>query len=194
LKALALFRDDYSKSIHVREIARQVGVDPSTILSQLQKLVSLNVLTYSLVPRGRNKEYRLNLENLSTKYCMVEAEANLTLNFLQGNYLIKKILSELDRDLDGIVILFGSYARGAATAKSDVDILVITSTKINERLIEEEERIVGKDISVQRASRSRFLDGLRGNEPLMKEVVGNHILLKGIDDFCDVLWHYHGGH
>jgi predicted nucleotidyltransferase len=194
LKALALFREDYRKSIHVREIARMVGVKPSTILPHLKKLVDLNVLTYSLAPKGKNKEYALNLENLSTKYCVAEAELNVTFNFLQNNYLVKKILAELDKSLDGIVILFGSYAKGAATPRSDIDIFLITNSRVDDNLIEEEGRLVGKDINVQRLTRPRFLENLKSRDPLTNEVVGNHVLLKGIDDFCDMMWQYHGGH
>ncbi|HYB06842.1 MAG TPA: nucleotidyltransferase domain-containing protein [Nitrososphaerales archaeon] len=193
LKALALFREDYKKSIHVREIARRVGVDPSTILQHLQKLVDLNVLTYSLAPKGKNKEYSLNLESLSTKYCMAEAEINTTFNFLQHNYLISKVLSELGNDLDGITLLFGSYAKGTATAKSDIDLFLISGRKVSESLIGEVSRTIGKDINIERATKNRFMESFSSNEPLTREVVGNHIILKGFDGFCDMMWHYFGG-
>jgi hypothetical protein len=35
------------------------------------------------------------------------------------------------------------------------------------------------------------MNGLRSNDPLIKEVVSNHIILKGIDEFCDIMWSYH---
>jgi predicted nucleotidyltransferase len=193
LKALALFREDYRKSIHVREIARRVGVRPSSILPHLQKLVNLNVLTHSLVPRGRNKEYSLNLDNLSTKYCMAEAEINVTFNFLQNNYLIKKVLSELGKELEGVALLFGSYAKQVATAKSDIDIFLISNHKVNDSSVEEISRTIGKDINVERADRGQFVRNFSGNEPLTREVVGNHIILKGFDVFCDMMWDYYVG-
>jgi hypothetical protein len=53
--------------------------------------------------------------------------------------------------------------------------------------------LIGREISVKSSNKKRFLEGLKSNDPLVREAVSNHILLKGIDDFCDIMWRYYAG-
>jgi hypothetical protein len=40
-------------------------------------------------------------------------------------------------------------------------------------------------------TKTQFVQGLEKNDPLVREVTADHILLKGIDDFCEILWRYY---
>jgi len=35
------------------------------------------------------------------------------------------------------------------------------------------------------------LKGLENGDPLVREVASNHVVLKGIDEFCDTMWRYY---
>jgi hypothetical protein len=50
---------------------------------------------------------------------------------------------------------------------------------------------VGRKISLKSTSRQQFLKGLQNNDPLIKEIVSNHIILKGADEFSDIMWCHH---
>src|SRR5579864_7161041 len=189
LKILELYLDDYKKSLHLREISREAQIDVKAIQLQLQKLEKINVL--SSIIRGRNKDYSLNLNNVTTKYYLIMAEIFASIIHLKKNFMIKKIVEEIENKIHDPLILFGSFAKGTYTKESDVDIFMIGDKKINTGLIIEATSMVGRKISVKSTSREQFLEGLRNNDPLIKEIVSNHIVLKGADQFSDIMWCYH---
>ncbi len=189
LKILGLYRNDYGRSLHLREISREVGVDVKAVHLQLKKLEKLNIL--SGIPKGRNKEFTLNLSNSITKYYMVLAEAFASIIFLEKNFVIKKIISETGDGTEGAIILFGSLAEGEETEESDVDLFVLTEKSLNENIFAETGSLVGREINVKYTSKKRFLKGLKDGDSLIREVASRHIVLKGVDDFCDVMWRYY---
>ncbi|MEA3343099.1 MAG: nucleotidyltransferase domain-containing protein [archaeon] len=189
LKILALYRDNYKISLHLREIARRTKVDVKAVQLQLKRLECANILSCAL--RGKNKEYYLNLNNVCVKYYMTMAEAFFTVNFIDKNFQIKKVISEIGKKIDGIVLLFGSFAKGYATKESDIDIFVITAKKFNKNTIDEVSMIIGRKISIKSSGKKQFLDGLKNADPLICEVALGHVTLKGVDDFCDIMWDYY---
>ncbi|MDE1838680.1 MAG: nucleotidyltransferase domain-containing protein [Thaumarchaeota archaeon] len=189
LKILGLYLNDYKKSLHLREISRETEIDVKAIQLQLKKLEKINVL--SSVIRGRNKDYHLNLNNVTTKYYLVMAEVFISIIYLKKNFLIKKIVDEIENKIHEPIILFGSFAKGTYTKDSDVDVFIISDKKISTSSIIEAANMVGREISLKSASRQQFLEGLRNNDPLIKEVVSNHIILKGADEFSDIMWCYY---
>ena len=92
----------------MREIARKTKIDVNTAQHQLKKLETINVLSSTI--KGKNKEYVLNLNNVITKYYLIMAETFATIVYLHKNFIIKKILVEIENKIDGPLILFGSFA------------------------------------------------------------------------------------
>ena len=191
LKILSLYRADYNRSLHLREISRQTKVDVKAVQLQLKRLEKINVV--SSVLKGRNKEYSLNLGNSITKYYMIMAETFASIIYLRKNFLIKKTVSEIGNLVEGTMVLFGSFARGQATKESDMDIFVISDKKIPMSTVREAGRLIGRTISIKSTSREHFMKGVEEKDPLISEVVSNHIILKGVDDYCDIIWRYYAG-
>jgi len=191
LRIVGLYRSDYLKSLHVREIARETGVDVKAIHFQLKRLEKANVL--SSILKGRNKEYSLNLSNSLTKYYLVLAEAYASVTYLGRNFLVKRIIDELSEQIEGVIILFGSFAKGQTTEESDVDLFIITGEEVAVDVAKEIGDLTGRDINIKSADKMRFLRGLERKDPLMKEVISDHIVLKGMDNFCDILWYFYAG-
>ncbi|HEV2192960.1 MAG TPA: nucleotidyltransferase domain-containing protein [Nitrosopumilaceae archaeon] len=189
LKIIGLYTDNYKKSIHLREIARETDVDVKSIQLQLKKLERINVL--SSIPKGRNKEYTLNLNNVITKYYLIMAEGFISVIYLKKHFLIKKVLEEIGRKIDYPLILFGSFTKGGHTKESDIDLFVISEEKIDKRVTLEASDLVGRDINIKSSNKAQFLNGLRNKDPLVHEVISNHVILKGIDEFCEIMWGYY---
>lgn len=189
LKILGLYVNDYNKELHVRQISREIGVDVKAVQIQLKKLEKANILTSTI--KGRNREYRLNLDNSIVRYYMTMAENFVTIRYLQENFLIKKIASEIARLIDDPILLFGSFAKGQATKDSDIDLFIVTERKVDRRAFLEIGKAVDRDVNVQYDGREQFLKGLQDKNPLLMEVVSNHIVLKGADEFCDIMWRYY---
>ncbi len=189
LKILSLYRDDYTKSLHLRAIARETGVDVKAIQHQLKRLEETNLLASQI--QGRNKEYRLNLANPAGRYYMVIAEAYATALFLATHFPVKRIMGEIMDNVDGTIIIFGSEVKGGARKESDIDLLALTSRKLDRGPVQEAAGLVNRKVSLKSMTKSQFIEGLEKNDPLVREVTADHVLLKGIDDFCEILWRYY---
>jgi predicted nucleotidyltransferase len=189
LKILSLYRADYHTAIHLREIARNIQTDTKTVGIHLNRLENNNILRSTT--KGRNKEYQLNLDNPATKYYIIISETYTTITTLETNYLIKKITSEITDKIEGTIILYGSHAKDEATPESDIDLLVITEKNIDNQTITETTKTTGKEINVKTTNRTLFQEGLKENDPLIKEITQNHIVLKGIDNLVEAMWRYY---
>ena len=190
LKILSLYRNNYKVSLHLREIARETNVDVKAIQLQLKKLEKINIILGTT--KGRNKEYNLNLNNYTTKYYMILAETFASINYLSKNFEIKKLVSEIEDHMGNTAILFGSYAKEETTRESDIDILVITDKKPDINAVREAGRLIDREISVKSTTEEQFLKGLMNGDPLIREIAANHIILKGIDNTCNIMWQYYG--
>ena len=189
LKILALYRYDYSAALHIREIARKISVDVKAVQLQLKMLTDLNVLLSQ--SKGKNKEYRLNLANHLTKYYLELAENYVTIVFLAENFEVKKIASETQDYLGGCLVLFGSFAKGEMTPESDMDLLVIDDQKVDTIAAIKAGKLIGRDLSIKVTAKQEFQQGLTDGDPLIREVVANHIILKGIGTIVDSMWRYY---
>jgi predicted nucleotidyltransferase len=193
LRILGLYRNDYTKSSHPREIARELNVSANTSDLQLKRLETMRVLVRTR--KGKNVNYSLNLDNIIAKYYLSLAETFATITFLEDHFLIKKIIRELDEHVEGVIILFGSFAKGQATELSDIDLFVLSDqlkgSVIDHHAFTEIEMLIGREISAKTMTTKQFIEGLQRGAPLVWEVVADHIVLKGIDTFCDVLWRHY---
>jgi predicted nucleotidyltransferase len=192
LKILGLYRSDYSRSLHLRQIARETNVDVKAVQLQLKRLEKMNIL--SSVRKGRNKEYSVNLQNAIAKYYLMLAETFASITYLARNFLVKKIATEISDRLEGATILFGSFAKEKSNKESDVDLFVINENKPGapaKNAVRDVGDRVGREISLKHGTKRQFLEGLKEGDPLVREVVSSHVVLRGVDDFCDLMWRYH---
>ena len=189
LNIIHLYNDNYTKSLHLREIARKTKKDVNTTQHQLKKLEEIKVLSSTI--KGKNKEYVLNLNNVITKYYLIMAETFAAIVYLQKNFIIKKVLVEIENKIDGPLILFGSFANVTYNNESDIDIFSIDGGKIENNMILKTARLIGRDINIKSTTKSKFSSSLKNNDPLIQEVISNHIVLRGVDEFCDIMWRYY---
>ena len=217
-KILALYRSDYRRALHTREIARSVATDVQPVSVQLRRLEEASILKSTV--KGKHKEYRLNLENILTKYYLVLAETYTTLSFLDRNFLVKRVLEELDETdttaLFSTLVLFGSFASERANERSDIDILTITdfdeqiaflraeSSSVDaqtshvkvagkdslKNIVRNIEIEIGREINIKQTTPLQFMNGLRAASPFEREVVTHHVVLRNIDSFCGIMWEF----
>jgi len=191
LKILALYRTDYAASLHVRAVAKLLGTSHVTILPHLKQLGKSKILQHERV--GRNKQYRLNQDNILTKYYLTTTEELVTIEYLEKKQFIRKLAEHLNViDTSNPLILFGSYADNSATDESDIDLFSIgTLTRDQTNDIKKFESTFGKKINIKTATTENFNTALRTGDILIKEIVRNHIILCNPDLFVTMLWRYH---
>ncbi len=189
LKILSLYRADYAKSLHLREISRETKIDVNPISHQLKRLEERRIL--KCIEKGRNREYSLDLTNTTTPYYMTMAEAYITATYLEENFLIKRLMDSASQKTNGIILLFGSYATGTKRRESDIDLFLIVDPESSRETLQREGHLLNREINVKTSDADFFREGLRRKDPLIMEVLSDHITLKGIDPFCNLLWsHY----
>ena len=81
----------------------------------------------------------------------------------------------------GILIIFGSYAKNLQKKDSDLDLLIIGN--YNEKNIKELEKIYNLEINIKKYDLSIF----KKPDHLFNEVIKDHILIKGGEDFVENL-------
>ncbi len=92
----------------------------------------------------------------------------------------------------GTIILFGSFAKGRASKESDVDLFIVSEeeTSVHINAVREIEGLTDRKINVKSMSEAEFLKGFARGDLLMR-VVSDHVMLKGIDSFVNMMWRIH---
>src|SRR3989344_6803500 len=186
-----LFKSNYLGQFHVREMAKLIKKSHVTLLPHLKALEKDKILTSKT--RGKNKVYSINFENIITKNYLTLSETVETTAFLEQIFLIKKITKEIfNLNLSGTIMLFGSYAKKTFQEDSDIDLFYLG--QITDKEIQNMKalgKIYGKTINVKKSILKNFESGLRKKDPLITEIIKNHIILQNPEQFVNALWRYY---
>ena len=126
LEILTFYTGDYAKRFYLREISKLAGMPLKTTRTVTASLEKIGVLRSSVV--GKNKFFRLNTENIQTKFYLLQAEIYKTISFLEKYPVFKTFLKDVKAN--DALIVFGSFAKFAADKDSDLDLLAISKEKI----------------------------------------------------------------
>jgi len=183
---LALYLKDINRAYYGREIARILGMNLKIVQDTLKSLDKAKILKSER--KGKTKIYTLNITNPLVRYVLISTEAYKTAKFLERNYEIKKISEILSREVKGVVLIYGSYAKDNPTKDSDIDIAVIG--KYNKNTLKEEIMIFPTKVHIIVLKESKMLRGISKNDPFVIEILNNHYVIKGLDKVVDWLIRY----
>jgi DNA-binding transcriptional ArsR family regulator len=119
---------DLGKWYYTRELAKLSGVGLGTVSSEFRKLAKDGLLEFKM--EGQEKYYKLSLANPKTRKLCELFETERRERFFKENRRLAWILEDFTRKAPDFVpevqsmVLFGSVARGEATPRSDIDVLV----------------------------------------------------------------------
>lgn len=172
------------KECYLREIAKKTNNSTSSISRQLKLLKNNNVL----VERKSGKElmYSLHKYNwVALKLCELVETQKLE-KFYKKNPEIKLILEGFlenikDENLVSVAV-FGSVAKEKYTKDSDINIFII-SNKTKDFAVEIKKNYAeyGRNVSVVNLTKKELKK--KKNEPLIKEIIKNHLVLFGYEYF-----------
>jgi uncharacterized protein len=177
LKVLQLFTRGYNKGYYIREVEKLLNVSSKTALITLDKLEKIGILKSEV--KGKIKVYTIIKSILSREFFLL-TEQYKKIIFLQNNHLIKEIIEKSDKFLEGIVIIFGSYAKGTQRNDSDLDLFIVG--KFDEKKIKEIGEKYGINIDIKSYSTKIFEKEIN-KDILLKEIVKNHVLIKDSERF-----------
>jgi uncharacterized protein len=182
LRVLALFTEGYDRDCYIREAAGLLDVSPRTAQLILADLEKRGVLTAET--RGKNKSYRLLKNDLSARYLTL-TEQYKAVTLMKSNMMIREVCWRLRPCIDGLAIIFGSYAKASATKDSDLDILIVGNADIPE--MRQVGRTIGVRLHVLNYTRNTFRSGVR-TDLFLQEVLRSHIVFIGSEEFVDVVF------
>lgn len=167
------FLIDFESGLTGSYIAKKKKLNQKTVANYLNLLEKQGILRSKV--QGKNKLYYLNLENKEILLNFIMGiEHFRSINFYENNLIVKEIFEKINSFIDGIAVLFGSYAKGTQKKDSDLDILIIG--KCDEKEIYKISKTYKIDINLKIYPKIE-------KDILFEEVLKNHILLKNIDGF-----------
>ena len=182
LKILSLFLD--LDKHYFAEINKKTKITRPRTMRVLRKLVESNVLE---VKEEANIKYYSLKKNETTFSVLSIVEYNKTMKFLKKHKTIKRALDMIKERYDDplISLVFGSYAKNYATKTSDVDLLLVKESfsKSEIKKVEDIIDLVNGRIGLQINPHLMQLDEFKAKNELVKEVIDNHMILKGAELF-----------
>lgn len=159
---------------HIRSIAKKLNESHSTVLRKLNNLKKENVVDSR--KEGRNKIFFLKY-NLVSKTYVLQAElyklTRLIRHYPELGIIFEDILKNTDEKL---IVLFGSYAKGAAKKDSDIDIYIKTKSRRVKKAVES----INSKVNVK-------MGVFDTTSPLIKEIIKDHVILRGVEVFYEML-------
>ncbi|RLE42948.1 hypothetical protein DRJ48_02305 [Candidatus Woesearchaeota archaeon] len=178
-KILALYLGDFKGRYYLREISKQTGLSLRTTQRTLKTLEKAGVIKSK--QEGKNKYFFLNLGNIKTKFHLILTEIWKTINFIEE---YKPFGSFLKEEVKPSIIVFGSFARFEAGDESDLDLLVVGKAELPFHLLPYKLHKI-------ELTEKQFERALRLKEPLIKELLKNHIVLTNHSYFIELFWAYY---
>ena len=161
-----------NNKIHLREIARILNESHSTILRKINEFVKENILDYK--KEGKNKIFFIK-NNLKAKNYIYSAEIYKLNKILKQCPKLSIIFEDIKKNFPrGMIILFGSYAKGNPKEDSDIDIYLET----NDNKIKNKVKELNSKLSIK-------IGKFDTRSLLIKEIIKNHIIISGLEDFYE---------
>jgi predicted nucleotidyltransferase len=195
LKVVDLLARNKGRKFTINEIARILKSHYSFLHRTINKLTDEDVIIKEAA--GRAYLCSINLSNEKTFTLIQLSEIEKKNEFYNSNKEIKVMLEDFvcsAKLLNPIsIVLFGSYAKGTATKESDIDILLISKTKIDKKIDNIVNKIIkemyakyGKEINVILMSIKDFKK--QKDKDVIKEIIKDHCILYGVEKFVNLVF------
>lgn len=138
IKILSLLMFNQSKEYHLREIARLTSISPIYCAKELENLAKVNLVK-------KSKKANLSIHSIN-KECIFLKE--LRQIFLKTDYFLELLKKEL-KNKARYCFIYGSFARGEETDKSDIDLFLVSEIKEDEliKIIQKLEKNIQREIN-----------------------------------------------
>ena len=168
------------KSFTMHALSKLLQIPYASFYRTIQKMKEILIIEVV----GKSKTIRLNIENPVVKAHLIVASDEEKKEFLKKQLIIRKIISDLDTQ--DVIVLFGSYAKGKQTEKSDIDILVINKDGKKSVSFSKHELLYKKKINPIFITKKEFKKMLKDKEENVgKQALKDHIILNNPEKFWE---------
>ena len=168
-KILTHFAAHPDSEFYVNEIARKLNLSYGMCSISLRELQKNGWFTRREL--GRAHYYRINDNYMTRKFKQ----------FVSLHSIFEsKLISEINKQMPGVIsiVLYGSFADGTYSEKSDMDILIIAPAK-TKPLLDKIEKALNTEINIQIFSLGQWIKMKDDNKGFYESVIRNHVLLYG---------------
>lgn len=166
----------------MHELSISTKIPYASFYRYAKRLIEQGVLLVEKI--GKAKVVRLNINHSVQKANLTHASFEELWEYMQKNKIIKKITNELKTN--DIVVLFGSYATGTQTKRSDIDMLIINKEGKKTLSFSKYEALFKVKINSLFIKRTEFVCMLQDyDENVGKQVLKKHIILNNPDKFWE---------
>jgi len=158
--------------IHPRSLAEKLQTNHMTVTRKLQVLVDENVVDYRAV--GKTKVYGLK-KSIEGRNAGMIGELYKQSQIIRRYPILRRIFKSVQETPGApLALLFGSYAKGNADNKSDIDIYIETEDPTIKRALEKEHSALSVKIG-----------GFDPESLLIREIIKDHVIIKGVELYFD---------
>ena len=157
---------------HPRKIAKELGVSHTTVLRKLNGLLEGNVVDFQT--EGKNSVYFLK-KTIEARVSVFMAEYYRLGMLIRTEPHLRPVINTIhEREDISLAVLFGSYAKGTAERKSDIDVYIETN-----------DRTVKQDLERSHSRLSIQYGPWDTDNLLIQEIMKNHCILKGVEQYYE---------
>lgn len=178
LKILNYLGKHIGERFTMHSLSKLVGIPYASFYRTIQHMN--DVLGVEAV--GRSRVISLNTKNPLIRSHLAISSDEERKEFLQKQPVIYKIATELNTG--DVVILFGSYAKGKETEKSDIDFLIINKDGARSLSFSKYELLFKRKINPIFITRKEFRKMLQDDEENVgKQALKDHVILNNPERF-----------
>jgi len=157
------------KEYHIRQLARIIDRSPILVQKELRNLEELGLVQH-------RKQGNLILYTIEKSSSIVE---DLKRIFLKTEGVGNELLKNLGDKQIQYALIFGSFAKGIETTKSDIDLLVIGDVEEKSllRSISAVESRIGREINIIYWTFEEFIQKAKEQIPLLLEILKTNVIM-----------------
>jgi len=164
---LAIFFENPEKEFHIREVAKLLKINHTTVRQYLNNFVKEEFLSLR-----KDRIYLYYKSNQNKKFL------NLKLYYNLEKIRKSEIVEQIEKNYDyPAVILFGSYSKATDDSKSDVDICIISDIK-KDKDYHKFEKDLNRKVSIHLFT-SKDWETMKVKNPELVNNICNGIVLSG---------------
>jgi predicted nucleotidyltransferase len=185
LKVLNLFRKNIFLKSSIREIMSKIkSKSYQRVYEAIESLEKRQILTSEKIGNTNLVSLKMS-RNTLLNLSFLDEQENETIPNAQKIIALKEIT-------DYLVIIGGSYAKGNATKKSDLDLVIIIPNKDNpvhvQKVVENLTMLFIPEVHLYVLRKKDFIEMLTEKEENYgKEIFKNHIILKNAQTYYELL-------
>lgn len=174
-----------NKNLTYHDISRSTKLSVMGVSKIIDKLTEEGIVNVEKIGRSKIPKLILNRNNLEI---FVLAERSKFNNFVNKHKELKGFLFTLKDNLDSdFSLIFGSYASGEESTKSDLDLLVV-SNKDNIKILNKAKSLLNIEVNPIFIKKKDFRSEFKKGHRLYNDIVnGKRILINGEYNFWDLV-------